>query len=42
MLLVAGFALVYPTALADAIGIGLVLAVLGMQALRKEPLSQQA
>jgi TRAP transporter 4TM/12TM fusion protein len=42
MLLVAGVALVYPTALADAIGIGLVLAVLGIQALRKEPLGQQA
>ena len=36
MLLVAGFALVYPTALADAIGFGLVLAALASQYFRKE------
>ena len=34
MLLVAGFALVYPTVTADLIGIGLVVAALGMQHLR--------
>ena len=36
MLLVAGFALVYPTATADVIGFGLVIAALAMQALRRE------
>ncbi len=36
MLLVAGFALVYPGALADAIGFGLVIAALAIQALRRE------
>jgi TRAP-type uncharacterized transport system fused permease subunit len=35
MLLAAGFALVYPGAVADAIGFGLVLAALAMQALRR-------
>jgi TRAP-type uncharacterized transport system fused permease subunit len=37
MLTVAGFALVYPGRLADAIGFGLVLVVLALQLLRKEP-----
>jgi TRAP transporter 4TM/12TM fusion protein len=37
MLLVAGFALVYPTMLADLVGIGLVLAALALQYLRREP-----
>ena len=36
MLLIAGFALVYPGALADAIGFGLVIAALAMQVMRKE------
>jgi TRAP-type uncharacterized transport system fused permease subunit len=36
MLLVAGIALVYPGALADAIGFGLVIAALAMQLLRKK------
>jgi TRAP transporter 4TM/12TM fusion protein len=36
MLLVAGFALVYPTAVADFIGFGLVLAALASQYFRKE------
>jgi TRAP transporter 4TM/12TM fusion protein len=35
MLIVAGFALVYPGALADLIGFGLVIAALGMQWIRK-------
>jgi len=35
MLLVAGFALVYPSALADVLGFGLVIAALAMQFLRK-------
>jgi len=35
MFIVAGFALVYPGALADLIGFGLVLAALGMQWIRK-------
>ena len=35
MLIVAGFALVYPSTLADAIGFGLVVAALAMQMLRK-------
>jgi TRAP transporter 4TM/12TM fusion protein len=39
MLLVAGFALVYPTLLADLVGIGLVLAALALQYLRREPAS---
>ena len=39
MLLVAGFALVYPTMLADLVGIGLVLAALALQYLRHEPAS---
>jgi TRAP transporter 4TM/12TM fusion protein len=38
MLIIAGFALVYPSILADGIGFGLVVAVLTMQYLRKEPL----
>ena len=37
MLLVAGFALVYPTMVADLVGIGLVLAALALQYLRNEP-----
>ncbi len=37
MLLVAGFALVYPTMVADLVGIGLVLAALALQCLRREP-----
>ena len=37
MLLVAGFALVYPTMVADLVGIGLVLAALALQYLRREP-----
>ena len=36
MLLVAGFALVYPSAIADVIGFGLVIAALTMQYLRRE------
>ena len=43
MLLVAGFALVYPTLLADLVGMGLVLAALAMQYLRPElPAAQRA
>jgi TRAP transporter 4TM/12TM fusion protein len=38
LLLIAGFALVYPTALADAIGIGGVILVLALQYFRKETL----
>ena len=41
MLLVAGFALVYPTMVADLVGIGLVLAALALQYLRNEPASAQ-
>jgi TRAP transporter 4TM/12TM fusion protein len=37
MLLVAGFALVYPGAVADLIGFGLVFVALALQYLRKEP-----
>jgi TRAP transporter 4TM/12TM fusion protein len=37
MLTLAGFALVYPGRLADAIGFGLVIVVLALQLLRKEP-----
>ena len=37
MLTVAGFALVYPTVLADVIGFGLLVAALGMQLLRDRP-----
>jgi TRAP transporter 4TM/12TM fusion protein len=37
MFIAAGFALVYPGAVADAIGFGLVVATLLMQRLRKEP-----
>ena len=36
MLIVAGFALVYPSAMADVIGFGLLIAALGMQVLRKD------
>jgi hypothetical protein len=36
MLIVAGFALVNPSATADVIGFGLLLAALAMQALRRE------
>ena len=39
MLLVAGFALVYPGALADLIGFGLVLLALALQVLHKPPAS---
>ena len=39
MLLVAGFALVYPTMVADLVGIGLVLTALALQYLRREPAS---
>ena len=39
MLIVAGFALVYPSIIADGMGFGLVVAVLAMQYLRKEPLT---
>ncbi len=38
MLIVAGFALVYPSIVADGIGFGLVVAVLAMQYLRKKPM----
>jgi len=37
MLIAAGFALVYPTAVADMLGIGLVVAALTMQYLRRRP-----
>ena len=36
MLLIAGFALVYPGAWADAVGFGLVIAALAMQVLRRD------
>jgi TRAP-type uncharacterized transport system fused permease subunit len=36
MLLVAGFALVYPSAAADAIGFGLVITALALQAFRAD------
>ncbi|MDP3828632.1 MAG: TRAP transporter large permease subunit, partial [Polaromonas sp.] len=36
MLIVAGFALVYPSAVADVIGFGLVIAVLAMQYFRRQ------
>ena len=36
MLIVAGFALVYPNAMADVLGFSLLIAALGMQVLRKE------
>jgi TRAP transporter 4TM/12TM fusion protein len=36
MLIAAGFALVYPSAIADVVGFGLVIAALGMQLLRNE------
>ncbi|MEN3296424.1 MAG: hypothetical protein V7642_5677, partial [Burkholderiales bacterium] len=35
MLIVAGFALVYPTATADAVGLGLVIAALAIQYVRR-------
>jgi TRAP transporter 4TM/12TM fusion protein len=38
MLLVAGFALVYPSTVSDALGIGLVIAALALQYFRHEPL----
>jgi TRAP-type uncharacterized transport system fused permease subunit len=38
MLLVAGFALVYPSTISDALGIGLVIAALALQYFRREPL----
>jgi TRAP-type uncharacterized transport system fused permease subunit len=38
MLIIAGFALVYPSIIADGIGFGLVVAVLAMQYLRKKPM----
>ena len=37
MLLVAGFALVYPTAIADVVGLGLVIAALALQFFRGRP-----
>jgi TRAP-type uncharacterized transport system fused permease subunit len=37
MLIAAGFALVYPTMLADLLGIGLVAAALALQSLRGRP-----
>jgi TRAP-type uncharacterized transport system fused permease subunit len=37
MLIVAGFALVYPTVAADLLGIGLVIAALALQYLRGRP-----
>jgi TRAP-type uncharacterized transport system fused permease subunit len=37
LFLAAGFALVYPTTLADLIGITLAVAALAMQYLRREP-----
>ncbi len=37
MLLVAGFALVYPSRLADVVGFGLVIVALALQSLRREP-----
>ncbi len=37
MFIVAGFALVYPGAIADLVGFGLVAAALAMQAMRKNP-----
>ena len=37
MLLIAGFALVYPTVTADLIGIGLVIAALALQFFRDRP-----
>ena len=40
MLIVAGFALVYPSLIADVIGFGLVIAALTMQFLRREFLLQ--
>ena len=42
MLLAAGFALVYPTTLADLIGIALVVAALAMQVLRRAPQARVA
>jgi TRAP transporter 4TM/12TM fusion protein len=36
MLIVAGFALVYPSAVADVIGFGLLIAALGLQFMRKD------
>lgn len=39
MLIVAGFALVYPSVVADALGFGLVLAALAMQFLRRDMLT---
>ena len=35
MLIIAGFALVYPTGLADLIGFGFVVAALGLQLMRR-------
>ena len=35
MLIVAGFALVYPSVVADVVGLGFVIVVLAMQLLRK-------
>jgi len=39
MFIVAGFALVYPGALADLIGFGLVVAALALQHFRREPVA---
>ena len=37
MLIVAGFALVYPSALSSGIGIGLAASALGLQWMHREP-----
>ncbi len=42
MLIVAGLALVYPKALADAVGIALVALVLAMQFLRRDTAAAKA
>jgi TRAP-type uncharacterized transport system fused permease subunit len=42
MLLIAGFALVYPTMTADVLGIGLVIAALALQYFRTRPLGLDA
>jgi len=42
LLIVAGLALVYPKPLADAVGIALVLLVLGMQLLRRDKAAVRA
>jgi hypothetical protein len=42
MLLIAGFALVYPSITADFLGIGLVVAALALQYFRARPLGLDA